>query len=63
MKQPHYLVQDDDGHWYLIPESYRERFEEVIGMNDEAPARELTKMMRYAVDGPQAIRILEWEVV
>lgn len=60
---PSQLVQDDDGHWYLVPEAKITRFHDILSMDVDDPAawKAFEPFTQYAVDGPHRLRILAWE--
>ncbi len=49
------LKQDDDGHWYLIPENEEEHFDEWI----ENP-RGKYDYDEFKIDSPKNIRIIDY---
>lgn len=58
-KIPHHLLQDNDGHWYLVAEPHVARFEAAIELDDDGCA--LSKVKRHEIDGPHRLRIYHWE--
>lgn len=74
MKKFSRLIQDNDGHWYLIPDSKIARFEELIQTFDYLDESEydshaakkimadLQKFQEYSIDNPSNVLIKDWEV-
>jgi hypothetical protein len=72
---PSQLLQDNDGHWYLVPESEIVRFEQALSLmgvanrpdaNDEthdAACAVFAPFERMRIDGPHSIRILKWQEI
>jgi len=64
MKQtPSQLLQDNDGHWYLVPEAKIVKFESALALNPDADEgwEAFNEFEQYRVDGPHRVRILAWE--
>ena len=66
--EPRLLLADNDGNWYLIPESKAKIFEDMLGVMSETnygdfdlPARFEKDFNQYQIDGPHALIILRWE--
>lgn len=59
-KQPSQLLQDNEGHWYLIPGSYLPAFENGLALTGPLYEAHVSKFSRYGVDGPHKIVILNW---
>lgn len=56
------LVQDDDGHWYLIPIELMDQFDNFVDDPDFGQEDNMTVFFgKYQVDGPHKIHILLWE--
>ena len=52
------LVSDDDGHWYIIPETREDDFEKWVEKEDpEEP------IWCNRVDNPHRVRFFEWHEV
>ncbi len=63
MKQPPSQLRDDnDGHWYLVPEDRITEFEDILNMMDEGDD-DLDLSDFHQVDGPHHLRILAWEEI
>ncbi len=67
-QQPSQLLQDNDGHWYLVNEEYIEAFETAIVLMEDSDEdvvgqgyRQLTKIKHLPIDDPSNLRILVWE--
>jgi hypothetical protein len=67
-QSPSQLLQDNDGHWYLVAEDNAEAFEaavQLIGSSDEdimmKGHQELAKLRVIPIDEPSCLRILAWE--
>ncbi len=63
---PSQLLQDNDGHWYLVPEDKIVMFESAIEMIDneldsDDGCKALGKLSKYQIDRPEMLRILAWE--
>lgn len=72
---PSQLVDDGDGHWYLVPESEIVAFEQAAALIAEAnrfdsnlsdraydaACETWARFERMSVDGPHRLRILAWE--
>lgn len=59
-KQPSQLLQDNDGHWYLVPGPYIPAFEAGLGCTSSTYDAHMSKFARYGVDGPHKLVILDW---
>lgn len=57
------LLQDNDGHWYLIPEIQVSKFETLLGIAEDELGTMFQPFMAYAIDGPHRLRILAWEEI
>ncbi len=67
---PSQLVQDNDGHWYLVAEDDLERFEAAYHLMDSQDddvlaqgVREMAKIKSIPLDDPSELRILKWESI
>lgn len=58
VRESYRMVQDSDGHWYVMPQSCATRFEELLGLGDQD---RLALFNQYAIDGPSAVRIWKWD--
>lgn len=70
MKKPSRLLQDNDSHWYLIPDTDAARWEQLLsnypGWDDESKSAdkirdEVMRLGQYRVDNPSDILIKDWE--
>lgn len=55
MKSANILVQDDDGHWYVIPSEYEDTFEKWVSSDDP----EIPKWCDR-VDNPHRVQFTDW---
>lgn len=53
------LLQDDDGHWYLIPLAKEDYFEDLINTRDYDSLGHAFSV--YRIDGPASIIIKSWD--
>lgn len=61
--KPHELIRDDDGHWYLIPCDFREKFLKWVSDTQQDGLGSQADWLFFAacrVDGPHAIQITNW---
>lgn len=63
---PSIILQDNDGGWYLVPETKVTAFESALELfNDESKhdtaTRAFNKFIKYRIDGPHRLIIREWE--
>jgi hypothetical protein len=58
-KMEHKLIQDDDGHWYVIPIHLETSFNDWNSYYGKAAMH----FDEYRVDGPHRIIFKEWNVV
>jgi hypothetical protein len=58
-KQPSQLLQDNDGHWYLVPGTHLAQFEAALALED-VQSTAMGKFTRFAIDGPHRLIILDW---
>jgi hypothetical protein len=59
----HQMMQDDEGHWYLIPVNQRSRFTNYVAAasrGDESD-EDVGYFSARSIDGPHAITFREWE--
>lgn len=72
MKKPSRLLQDNDGHWYLIPDALITKFEDLLAATEQLESaddfsgserlyQEMDKFTQYAVNRPSDILIKDWE--
>lgn len=62
-KQPSQLLQDNDGHWYLVPGVYLKSFEAGLSLSSPTYEAHLSKFAQYGVDGPHRLVILDWREI
>lgn len=71
-KQPPSLIlQDNEGHWYIIPENKVVAFESALAIFHKADDYEgeaydrtyqqVGRFQNYRIDGPHRLRLLAWE--
>lgn len=68
-KIPHHLLQDNDGHWYMVPEINVSCFEQTMQLMVQAEPyvahlahEEFNGSFgRFRIDGPHRLRIYHWE--
>lgn len=67
-QQPSQLLQDNDGHWFLVAESDLEAFESAIQLIQDSDDdvmlqghKTLKKVKHIPIDSPECLRILAWE--
>lgn len=59
---PSQLLQDNDGHWYLVPEAKIVSFHDALALfTDDPDDDSFESFGEYQVDGPHRLRILAWE--
>ncbi len=58
---PSILLQDNDGGWYLVPETKATSFESACNLSREDDGRAMTKFAKYRIDGPHRLIISEWQ--
>lgn len=66
--EPHVMLSDDDGHWYLVPKSKVQRFEELVELIPQDPENDKLmcawdKLPKIQIDDPSNIKIFEWEEI
>ena len=60
---PLYLVQDNDSHWYLLPEEELQSFEQwVVAMENCEDWDGMDYAAFYGIDGPHKIGILAYTI-
>ncbi len=69
-QQPSVLLQDNDGHWYLVAESDVDAFETALQLIQDSDDdvmleghKALRKVKHISIDSPESLRILAWEDV
>ena len=60
-KEPYRIVSDNDGHYYVMPESCAARFEELINMGDQG-VEQLSRYSQYSIDRPEDLKLYKWEL-
>lgn len=58
---PSQLLKDNDGHWYLVPESRAIEFESILDLIVDGDDHDLSDF--HQVDDPSNLRILVWEEI
>lgn len=68
-KEAYRLIVDGDGHWYMMPVSKIDRFEELMEIvyesenSGEELCKEMGRYTKYAIDNPNKINIYHWEEI
>lgn len=56
------LMSDDDGHWFIMPESEVEGFTRAVEMAGIDYGRSAQEYWQYAINGdPYGLKFKEWE--
>jgi len=63
-KQKFILTNDEDGHWYIIPESKKDEFDNWLDLvySEEADCGDMPEWAK-CIDGPHSIIIHEYSEV
>lgn len=63
MSQPiSQLRQDNDGHWYLVPEDRLVEFEDALALFIDDPEDDsFQDFAQYSVEDPSNLRVFSWQ--
>lgn len=62
-KKPHRLIQDDDGHWYIIPYDFVDEFHDWIDGSFEVLTTTMDDPIdfdQFRINGPHTLKIYSW---
>lgn len=62
MKKYYKLHQDNDTHWYLIPEDKETEWAAWLDIPWDDPKSWDVPIFAIAVDGPRAVRIIDFDI-